>query len=182
MWLLGLAVLVPFAIGARLGAAARRRALLVRGGALADAAFFRRPFRLRLGFLRVLRFLRLFRGRRVPVDREDRLPDLDLLSGLDLHVLHDAGDRRGDFDRRLVGLQLHDGLVFGDGVARLDEHADDVAGGDVLTEFGELEISHLEKRLSVLKGARVLGVLGCSGCWCSWCECCGCEGCWCQKR
>ena len=43
------------------------------------------------------------------------------------------------FDRGLVGLELEDRLVLRDRVARLDQHADDVAGGDVLAQFGKLE-------------------------------------------
>ena len=74
------------------------------------------------------------------VDAEDRLADLDLVAGLDLDLLDGAGDRRRHFDRRLVGFELEDRLFLGDRVARLHQHAQDVAGLDVLAELWECEI------------------------------------------
>ena len=55
-----------------------------------------------------------------------------------------AGDRRGHFDRRLVGFELEDRLIFGDRVARLDQHAQHVAARDVLAELGKREVSRHE--------------------------------------
>ena len=40
------------------------------------------------------------------------LTDFDLVANLDLHLVHRAGDRRGHFDRRLVGFELEDRLVL----------------------------------------------------------------------
>src|SRR5581483_2603310 len=80
------------------------------------------------------------RGRAAFVHRQDRLADLHLLAGLHLDVLHLAGDRRGHFDGRLVGLELEDRLILLQRVARFDEHAQHVAGRDVLAEFGEIEV------------------------------------------
>ena len=74
------------------------------------------------------------------VDRQHDLADLDLLALLDLDLLDRAGDRRRHFDRRLVGLELEDRLVFRHRVARRHQHANDIAGGDVLAEFGEREV------------------------------------------
>ena len=93
----------------------------------------------RLFSLRRFRFLRggLRRLRRATVDREHHLADVDLLSLLDLHLFHRAGDRRGNFDGRLVGLELENRLVFGDRVPGLDQHPDDVARRDVLAELRE---------------------------------------------
>ncbi len=76
------------------------------------------------------------------VHRQHHLPDLHLVARLDLEFLDDAGDAGGHFDRRLVGLELEDGLVLLQGVARLHQHAHDVAAGDILTKFGNDEVSH----------------------------------------
>src|SRR5258706_277103 len=76
------------------------------------------------------------------VNGEDRLSHFDFVACLDLDFLDFAGDRRGHFDRRLVGFELEDRLILGDGVARLHEHAQDVAAGDVLTKFRQVEVGH----------------------------------------
>ena len=52
------------------------------------------------------------------LDAQDRLADLDLVAGLDLDLLHLAGDRRRHFDRRLVGFELEDRLIFRDACRR----------------------------------------------------------------
>ena len=86
-------------------------------------------------------------GRRVAcVVAEDRLADLDLVAGLHLDLFDGAGNRRRDLDRRLVGFELDDRLIFRDGVARLDQDAEDVAGFDLLAKLGEGEISRHEAK------------------------------------
>ena len=57
--------------------------------------------------------------RRIALDPEDRLADLDLVAVLDLDLFHHAGDRRRHFDGRLVGFELEDRLIFLERVARL---------------------------------------------------------------
>jgi hypothetical protein len=74
------------------------------------------------------------------VDDEDDLADLHLLAGLHLRFLDDARDGRGNLDRRLVGFELEDRLVLLDGIARVDEHAEDVAALDVLAQLGEFHV------------------------------------------
>ena len=69
-------------------------------------------------------------------------PTLTLSPALTLISLTCAGHRRRHFDRRLVGLELEDRLILGDRVARLDQHAQHVAGRDVFAEFGECEVGH----------------------------------------
>ncbi len=56
--------------------------------------------------------LRLVGRRSAVVDGEDRLADLHLVAGLDLDFLDPAGHRRRHLDRRLVGLELEDRLIF----------------------------------------------------------------------
>ena len=73
----------------------------------------------------------------VVLDAQDRLADLDLVAGLDLDVFDCAGDRRGHFDRRLVGFELEHRLILRQRVAGLHEHAQDIAGGDVLAQLGQ---------------------------------------------
>ena len=89
-----------------------------------------------------LRRRRRRRCRRRVVHGQDDGADLDLVALLDLDLLDDAGDRRGHFDRRLVGLELEHRLIARDRVADLDQHAGDVAAGDVLAQFGNFEFRH----------------------------------------
>jgi hypothetical protein len=65
-------------------------------------------------------------------DGQNGLANLDLVAGLDLDVLDLSGHRRRHLDGRLVGLELQDRLIFDQRVARFDEHAQHVAGRDVL--------------------------------------------------
>ena len=58
-------------------------------------------------------------GRGAVVDAEDRLADFDLVAGFDFDVFDFPGDRRGHFDRRLVGFELEDRLIFRQRVAGL---------------------------------------------------------------
>ena len=50
-----------------------------------------------------------------------------------------ARHRRRHFHNRLVGLELHHRLAFGDAGARLDHQANQVAALDVLAQFGQFE-------------------------------------------
>src|SRR4029453_340597 len=93
---------------------------------------------------------------RCPVlsDHDEDRPDRDDLSLLD-HDLRDlARGRRGDLDRRLVGLDLDERLVLGDLVPFGHEPAGDLAFGQALAEVGKLElVSHVRGNLP---GARAL--------------------------
>ena len=118
-----------------------RRGLRIRGRLLtnppAAAEAWRRPRRLRLLVARLRRVCLL--GGRAIGNGEHDLPDLHFLARFDAHFTDGTGDARRHFDGGLVGLELEDRLILLDGVSRLDQHADDVARGDVLAEFGELE-------------------------------------------
>src|SRR6185436_15688750 len=132
------------ALGRRLGIARRRARLRLlrfrRFVALRRGRGFLDRLLLRLFSLRRLRFAFRFGGAAI-VDRENRLADLDLVAFLDLDLLHLAGDRRGDLDGRLVGLELEHRLVFLDRVAGFDEDAKDVAGRNVLAQLRKREVS-----------------------------------------
>ena len=129
----------------------------VRRRLLAHAALFGGAGRLRLRRRPRLRHRRLAWPRPWPADSSagstraaaapppstvsTSWPDLDLVARLDLDLLDRACDVGRHFDRGLVGLEFEDRLVFRERVARLHQHADDVAGGDVLAQFGNLEFS-----------------------------------------
>ncbi len=66
--------------------------------------------------------------------------DLDGLVLLDQDLLEHAGDRRGDLRVDLVGRDLQQGLVDGDGVADGLEPSSDGALGDGLAECRELHV------------------------------------------
>src|SRR6185503_14505682 len=134
------------ALGRRLGIARRRARLRLlrfrRFVALRRGRGFFGRLLLRLFSLRRRRLPFAFRfGRAAIVDRENRLADLDLVAFLDLDLLHLAGDRGGDLDGRLVGLELEHRLVFFDRVAGFDEDAKDVAGRNVLAQLRKREVS-----------------------------------------
>ena len=80
--------------------------------------------------------------RRGLVHRQHDLADLHLLARLDPDLLDDARDARRHFDGRLVGLELENGLIVLQLIARLHHDANHVAGGDVLAKFGKYEVSH----------------------------------------
>ncbi len=68
---------------------------------------------------------------------------------------NDAVDRSADLDRRLVGLDLDDRLVEGDGIAFADEPARDLPFGEALAEIRERErVRHV---LRSVVGARPAG-------------------------
>ena len=65
-----------------------------------------------------------------------------------LHPRHDAGVRRGDLDRRLVGLDLHERIVLADRVAFLHGDPDDLTFVHAFAEIGELEFPHAHASVS----------------------------------
>jgi hypothetical protein len=73
-------------------------------------------------------------------DDHERSADRDELTLLDEDARDRPGRRRGDLDRRLVGLDLDERIVLGDRLADLDEPAGDLALADALAEIGELEL------------------------------------------
>jgi len=68
---------------------------------------------------------------------------LELVAGLGLDFLDRAGDVGRHFDGGLVRFQFDDWLVDLDRVADLDQHLEDVALGDAVTEIRENEIGHV---------------------------------------
>ena len=66
---------------------------------------------------------------------EDHLSNFDLLAFLNLDFLHHTADRGWNFHDSLIGLQLHDGLAFGDLGARCDHQTHEITLGNVLAEF-----------------------------------------------
>ena len=76
------------------------------------------------------------------LDAQHHLADLDLVAGFHVDRGHASGDGGRHLDRRFVGFELENRLIFGDGVAGFDENAQDVTCGDVLTQFGKSEVSH----------------------------------------
>jgi hypothetical protein len=67
------------------------------------------------------------------------LPDFDAVTGLDLDVYDRAIDVARNFDCGFVGLELNDRLILLDGVAGLDQHANDVAFFYVFAQLGQLQ-------------------------------------------
>jgi hypothetical protein len=51
-----------------------------------------------------------------------------------------SGHRRREFDQRLVGLDLDEGLVPADGVPRRDQPGDDLSLFEALADIGKLEL------------------------------------------
>ena len=73
--------------------------------------------------------------------REDHLSDFDLLAFFYFDFFDDAADRRRNFDHGFVGFEFHDRLAFGNFRAGRDHQPHQIALGDVLSEFGELEFA-----------------------------------------
>ncbi len=69
-------------------------------------------------------------------DDEHDLPDRRLFVVADADFLHHARDRRRDLDYSLVGLELQNRLIYGDGLTYGDENPDDRAARDPFTDFG----------------------------------------------
>src|SRR5205085_8932935 len=100
--------------------------------------------------------LRFFLRRRLlrfvlGVEEEDGRASRDLVAHLYLELLDHAGGRRGNLHRRLVGFQRDERLLFRDGVARLDEHLDDLD----LLEVADIRDDNLTHTVSgsVLSGS-----------------------------
>ena len=74
-------------------------------------------------------------------EREDDLSNFDLLAFFDFDVFHDAADGRRDFDYGFVGLEFHDRLAFGNFGAGRDHQTNEIALGNVFSEFGEPEFA-----------------------------------------
>ena len=51
-----------------------------------------------------------------------------------------------NFDHGFVGFEFHDGLAFGNGRAGRDQQAHQIAGVDVLAEFGEFELAWRQRQ------------------------------------
>ena len=52
-----------------------------------------------------------------------------------------AGARRGDFDGGLVGFDFHNGLIFGDRISLADEHFEDIARLDAITQVRQFNVN-----------------------------------------
>ena len=65
--------------------------------------------------------------------------DRPLLAGLAVDRDDSAGDRRGQFDRRLVGHDLDERIFFPDYLARLDVPGDDLGLGHALADIRQLD-------------------------------------------
>src|SRR5271165_32629 len=74
-------------------------------------------------------------------EREDYLSNFDLLAFFYFDFFNDAADRRRHFDHSLVGLEFHHRLAFGNFGAGRDHQANQIALGDVFSEFGEFEFA-----------------------------------------
>ena len=81
-------------------------------------------------------------GRRSAVasDHDQEGPDRNDLAFLDEDPGDDAGCRRGDFDRRLVRLNLDERIILRDLLALGHEPARNLAFRQALAEVGELEL------------------------------------------
>ena len=73
-------------------------------------------------------------------DDDERSADRDELAFGHEDARDGAGGRRGDLDRRLVGVDLDERVVLLDVLADLDEPAGDLALGDPLAEVRKLEL------------------------------------------
>ena len=73
-------------------------------------------------------------------DHDDHGSDAGDVSLLDEDLEHRPGARRGDLDRRLVGLHLDERLILVHLVALGDEPAGDLGLGEALAEVGEPEL------------------------------------------
>src|SRR5262249_34151419 len=95
--------------------------------------------------LALRRGLRLPGGRGRPwhpvaADHDEHRPDRDDLAFLDEDLGDLPGGRRGDLDRRLVGLDLDEWIVLCDFLSLGDEPARDLALGQPLPEVRQLEL------------------------------------------
>ncbi len=77
---------------------------------------------------------------RVAADHDEHGPDRDDVALRDPDARDEAGGRRRDLDRRLVGLDLDERLVLRDLVPLRDEPAGDLPFGQSLAEIRQLEL------------------------------------------
>src|SRR5580704_6758149 len=80
----------------------------------------------------------LRRGR--TFEREDNVANFNLVALFYVDFFDDSADRGGYFDHRFIGFKFHHRLAFGDLDARRNHEPDEIALGDVLSEFGKLEL------------------------------------------
>ena len=73
------------------------------------------------------------------LERRQRVADRDVLADGSVQGHDRAGERAWDLDRGLGGLDLDEGLVQLDGVARCDQPFDDLAFLEALAEVGHDE-------------------------------------------
>ena len=78
-------------------------------------------------------------------DHDEERADGDDLALRDQDPAHDSARRRRDLDRRLVGLDLDEGVVLGDLLPLRDEPAGDLALGEPLAQIGEPELVRHQK-------------------------------------
>ena len=79
-------------------------------------------------------------GRFVAADHDEHRPDRRDFALGDVDARDGSRGRRGDLDRRLVGLDLDERLVFRDLVPDRDEPARDLSLGQPLPEIRQLEL------------------------------------------
>ena len=95
-------------------------------------------------------------ARRTGLDVAQHAADLDGGAFLDGKIDHGTGHRGIHLDGDLVGLQLAQRLVDGDGIARLDQPLGDGRLGDRFAQRGDLDLdSHYQTLLSARSGQRV---------------------------
>ncbi len=92
--------------------------------------------------------LRLRRGR--TFEREDNVANFNLVALLYLDFFDHSADRGRNFDHRFIGFKFHHRLAFGDFDARRNHEPDEIALGDVLSEFGKFEFRGCGRRSAAL--------------------------------
>src|ERR1019366_5615349 len=80
-------------------------------------------------------------SRDAALQREDDLANFDLLTLFDLDLAHYAADRGRNFDHGFVGFEFHHRLAFGNALSWRDHQPHQIAGVDVLAQFGQLELA-----------------------------------------
>jgi hypothetical protein len=89
-------------------------------------------------------FLRGSRG--ALLERAHRLPDVDAVALGDEDVLHDTRGGSPNVDGHLVGLDLRDDLVDGDGIAGRLEDRRDGPLGDAVAHRGNIDLRREVRR------------------------------------
>ena len=85
-------------------------------------------------------------------------PTLSLSPSLTRISLHDAADRRRNFDDGLVRFQLHHGLAFFDVGAGRDHQANQIALLNVFAQLGQFEFRHCPKPFLADGRVRLFGI------------------------